>query len=124
MFEKASRLKLRFRVAAGLITTEDLWTLKLEVLDSLAVNLNKEIDSTPEISFIRKKAVSKESELNKLRFEIVKRVIEVKLAEEESAEMAKLQKAKNSRLDEIIARKEEAALENMSIEDLKKLRSE
>lgn len=123
MFEKASKLKLRFRIATGLITAEDLWGLKLEVLDDYAISLSKTIESTPEVSFIRKRAVSTENELNKLRFEIVKRVIEVKLAEQDAAENAKIAKAKNSRIDELIAKKEEAALENLSIEELKKLRT-
>lgn len=55
-FEIASRLKLRFETAVGMISTEDLWTLPLTSnskvsLDSLAVSLNKELKGSEE-SFV------------------------------------------------------------------------
>jgi hypothetical protein len=50
LFEKASRLKLRFSSPAGLLTVEDLWDLPLSAqakvanLDDIAKGLNKTLE--------------------------------------------------------------------------------
>ena len=41
MFEKASRLKLRFKTQNGIIAVDDLWDLTLDSLNTLAKALNK-----------------------------------------------------------------------------------
>lgn len=122
MFEKASRLKLRFKIAAGLISTEDLWTLKLETLNTLAKELNKTIKTSSEEDFIKSRTgVSDQQKVDELRFEIVKHVINVRLEELDAAENAKATRIQNAKINEIIAKKQDAALENMSVEELKAL---
>lgn len=43
MFEKASRIKLRYSTNRGVLSVEDLWDLSLEQLDPIAINLNKSL---------------------------------------------------------------------------------
>lgn len=119
IFEAASRRKLKFSGAgiSGVISTEDLWDLKLETLDTIARAYNKSIKDLDEESFITKKSTSN-VELN-LKFEIVKHVIDVKLEEQEKKKLAKQRAEKRAQLIELIGKKELSALEGKSIEDLK-----
>ena len=117
MFEKAARLKLRFKVSNGIVNTEDLWDLNLHMLDNLARALNKEIQDK-EISFIGKS--SKEDSALQLKFEIAKHVIEVKLAEQEAAKSAVERLQRRKEILEVLADKQSEDLRNKSREDLLK----
>ena len=125
IFEQASKAKLRFLITKGVVTTEDLWDLKLEDLDKMAISLRKQVKECEEESFIKttnsKSIVTKETEL---KFEIVKHIIDVKLAEKESRVLAAEKRAKRAQLIELIGKKELTKLEARSIEDLKKELSE
>jgi len=125
IFEKASRIKLRFAVTKGLLNTEDLWDLSLEDLDKMAVSLRKEVKNSEEESFITPTPnKSRIIDLVELRFEIVKHIITVKLAEKEAKALAAEKRAKRAQLIELIGKKELSALENQSVEDLKRQLSE
>jgi len=116
IFELASRKQFRYSLNKGTINTEDLWELSLETLDKLAKSLNKELKESEEESFIKTRTVANKT--LEAKFEVVKHVINVKLAEaEEKAEKAKKQ-AKKEQLLELINRKELQSLENKSIEEL------
>jgi len=116
LFELASRKQFRYSLNKGTINTEDLWELSLEALDRLAKSLNKELKESEEESFIKTRTVANKT--LEAKFEVVKHVINVKLAEnEEKAEKAKKQ-AKKEQLLELIGRKELQSLENKSIEEL------
>lgn len=118
MFEQASRLKLSFKVANGTIKVEDLWDLKLEALDVLAKSLSKEVKDASEESFIKTKTkAGKELEL---KFEIVKHIITVKLAEKEAKALAIEKAQKKEQIRELIAKKELSSLESKSLEELQK----
>ena len=116
MFEKASRLKLRFKSQMGLITVEDLWDLSLYNLDSIAKDLNKQIKAEAEESFITVK--SKANTALELAFEIVKHVIKVKLEEAELKRAAAEKKARKAQIMELISQKQNEALSAKSIEEL------
>ena len=122
MFEKASRLKLRFDSTQGQLSVEDLWDLPLSstrgrtCLDDIAIGLDKAMKETSCTSFVNK--TSRTNELTKLKFDIVLKVIEVRQAEAEAAELKKGSAEKKQKLLEIIARKQDASLENKSVEEL------
>jgi hypothetical protein len=118
IFEQASRLKLRFQTAKGLLTTEDLWHLSLEELNTVAIALNKQVKESTEISFIEVK--SKANELLELKFEIAKRVINVKLEEKQQRELAAELQRQKQKLLELISEKEEGALKELPVEELRK----
>ena len=128
MFEKASRLKLRFATAMGNLTTEDLWdvplikatSLQQTSLDSIAQGLSREVkNSAEEESFVVKK--SKTDSVLELKFEIVKHVIEVKLEELEAADKAAVNKARKQQIMEIISGKEDDHLKGKSLASLRKM---
>lgn len=116
MFEKASRLKVRFTSKKGSITTEDLWDLPLTDLDQIAKGLNKELKEQEEESFI---VTRKKSNVElEVKFEVVKHVITVKLAESEARSKQAAIKAHKQKIMEIIEAKKDQALGAKSIEEL------
>lgn len=118
MFEKASRKKFRFQTTVGVLTTEDLWGLKLTQLNDLAKNMNRQIKEAEEESFIKKPSTANKELMDK--FEIVKRIIAVLMEEEENKTKAKDRKEQRDRLLEILNKKQNESLETMSVEDIKK----
>ena len=116
MFEQATRLKLRFKSNNGMVTTEDLWDLPLSQLDGIAKDLRKELRDT-EDSFIEEKKSNANLEL---RFEVVKHVITTKLEERDAKAKAKEVAARRQVLLEALEKKQNAALDGMSAEDIQK----
>jgi hypothetical protein len=117
MFEKASRVKLRFSTTQGVLATEDLWDLKLTALDVLARALHKSLEES-EISFITPATAANETA--KLKFDIVKHVIDSKLAAQEAARTQAEKATQKARILEILAKKQDASLEAKTTEELLK----
>lgn len=123
-FEKASRLALRFTSPQGSLTTEDLWNLPLTSvkgasLDNIAKNLNRQIKEADTESFVVK--TSEADAETQLKFDIVKHVIEVRLAENEVAKNAATKKAEKVKLLEVLSRKQDAALEQKTPEEIEQM---
>lgn len=121
IFEYATRNKVRFSFK-GMISVEDLWDLSLTNLDSIYKTLNKQVKQSEEESLLSTKA-SVDTELE-VQIAIVKHIVSVKLAEKEAAEKASAKKAQKQKIMSIIATKENEALQNSSIDDLKKMLDE
>lgn len=123
MFEKASRLKLRFDTPRGRLTVEDIWDLPLKGgdanLDDLAKTLYQESKTDTEMSFVDDPPEPNES--LSLRFEIVKHVIGVRKEEMRVAEQAAANKQKKEQILEIIAEKENESLKRKSVTKLREL---
>lgn len=124
LFEQASRARLRFVTPKGALSVEDLWALPLQStvgaanLDSLAMNLHAAVqaDKTA-VSFVNPSTSGPDRE-TMLAFEVVKRVIEVRVQERDAAAAAKKTAETKQKLMEIIDRKQSAALEGKSLEEL------
>ena len=119
--EYASRNKVRFPFE-GMISVEDLWDLSLTNLDSIYKMLNKQVKQSEEESLLSTKA-SVDTELE-VHIAIVKHIVSAKLAEKEAAEKASVKKAQKQKIMSIIATKQDEALQNSSIDDLKKMLDE
>lgn len=123
MFEKASRLKLRFDTPKGQLSVEDLWDLPLTSatgkanLDDIAKDLFRELKDEGDVSFVTPARSS--NKVTQLKFEIAKYVIGVRIAERDAAELARANKEKKQLVLGIIAQKENEALTNTSLEELK-----
>ena len=127
MFEKASKLKLRFASGKGLVSIEDLWDFPLEhsngvALDNLAQSLNKQLKESGEESFVREK--STENTTLQLKFDIVKYIIDTKLANKERAEKAALTRSKRQRLEQLRDKKVNEQDEQLGVDEIDKLLAE
>lgn len=117
MYRKASRMKIRFATAKGNLTVEDLWELSLPALDKIAIALDEELSKSPKKSFIS--ASTPGNEILEVKFNIVKDIIETKLLEKREVDEVKKKHAEKQRLLEVLSKKEEESLENLSVEELK-----
>lgn len=121
LFETATRNKMRFPFR-GMISVEDLWDLSLTNLDSVFKTLNAEAKKSEEESLLETK--SKENEELSNKIEIVKYIVNIKLKEKKTRENVRKNAEMKQRLLEIKAKRQDAALENMSDEDLDKMLAE
>lgn len=117
IFEAATRNKYRY-LYKGLISTEDLWDLTPEQLDSVYKALNKEAKTQGEDSLMDNGSVSEETQ-NKI--EIVKYIFAVKREEERARKTEAENREKKKHIMDILAEKQDASLRNMSEEDLVKM---
>ena len=120
LFEIASREKYRFPYN-GLISVEDLWDLTMPQLDRVYKTLSKESKTQGEDSLMDEVTIDKR--LTNM-IEIVKHVFSVKQEEAEARKAAAENKKKRERIAEIVAQKEYEALNNLSVDELKKIMSE
>lgn len=88
IFEQASRESLRFNTSKGSIYADDLWDLPFTSdtgkinLDDIARSISAKIKDSEVESFVNKSTTA--NKLEKLRLDVVKRVIEVRLEEREA----------------------------------------
>lgn len=121
LFEVATRANYQFPFR-GMINVIDLWDLSLTNLDSVFKALNAEAKKHEEESLLNAKSKEDEEIYNKIR--IIKYIVSVKLAEKKAREDAKKNAEMKQRLLEIKAKRQDAALENMSDEELDKALAE
>ena len=123
LFAKATRDKVKFVTVKGEISIEDLWDLPLTSekgfdLDSIARKIAKELKDSTEESFV--KPSTKGSSLLELKLEVLKYIIKVKMEENETRKNLAEKKAKKEKLMEILAKKEDASLEALTPEEIRK----
>lgn len=124
MFEKATRLKLRFETTKGQLTVEDLWDLPLTStrhsanLDDLARTLH-EATKNESVSFVTKTETV--NEVQKLRFDIVIHIINTRISENDAAATARANREKKQQIMALIDQKQNEALGTLSVEDLRKM---
>lgn len=121
IFEYATREALRFPYK-GMQSVEDLWKLSLTELDSIYKILNKQIKQSEEESLLDEK--NDVDEVLEVQIAIIKHIVKVKKEEKVAKEKASAKKAQKQKIMSIIATKENEALQNSSIDDLKKMLDE
>ena len=120
MFDKVTRLKLRFESNKGLLSVEQVWDLSLTALNEMAKGLSRQVKAaeTDEEDFIGTKS-NVDSELQ-LRFDVVPKsgccpaYISATFGQAE-------RKANNQVILELIQRKKQQELESKSVEELEAL---
>ena len=125
MYKKASRLKLRFESSRGPLTAEMLWDLKITELKTMvkaqAEKLQKLEKPGDDLSFLEEIITSnetKEIEVEKLRFDILKDVFITRKDEAKDAAADVKKKEELSHLREILRDKKEEELKKLSAEEL------
>ena len=126
IFKKASKKKLRFNTNRGVLSVENLWDLPKDEIRQLVIKAREDAKKSSgevndsELSFLDSPAKVKATD-DELRFEILKDIYLTKKSAEEKAQKKAEAKANNKKLLEIIARKQDEALEKKSIKDLEKM---
>lgn len=128
IFEQATRVKVLFESAKGHLLVRDLWDLPLTSntgkanLDSIAIALNKQLKNADTVSFVE--AEKKSDEIVQLKFDIVRHIIDVKIAENKIRAEQVERSQKKQRVLAILADRKDKQLETASDDDLQKLLAE
>lgn len=122
MFETAFRQKLRFDSKVGQLSVEDLWELPLTSatkanLDQIAVDLNRQLKGTEE-SFV---STGKKNAVLELKFEIVKHIIGVRVAENQAKIDERNRAARKEQVEALIEEKKSEGLKALSLDELEAL---
>ena len=115
LFEIALREKYRYSFK-GQITTEDLWDLSVENLDTIFKGLNEELDKSSRESLLAKK--SKDDQVLQNKIEIIRYIVSCKLDEIEKRKKAAENKVRKQHILEIINKKQDESLQNKSLDEL------
>lgn len=122
IYKEASKLKLRFQTAKGVLSVEQLWGLSLMELDTLAVSLETAYKNSKSKSFLDKK--TDKDKIIKLQFDIVLDVLNTKADEKEAAKKKAEDKEHNQKILSIIKEKQDEDLKGKSIKELEKMLKE
>ena len=126
IFKKASKKKLRFNTNRGVLSVEQLWDLPKDEIRQLVIKSREAVKKSSgevndgELSFLDAPVKTKATD-DELRFEILKDIYITKKSAEEKAQKKAEARANNKKILELIARKQDEALEKKSIKDLEKM---
>jgi len=123
IFERATRAKLGFASAKGVLQVQDLWDLPLSSksgmdLDTLAIAAHRELKAMTEESFVAT-STNPAKPAAELRLEVLKHIIGVKMAENQAKTDAAMRKAQREQLQAALERKDAAAIDGLSTDELK-----
>ncbi|AIX13097.1 hypothetical protein HWB57_gp102 [Erwinia phage vB_EamM-Bue1] len=120
LFEKASRLKLRFDSARGQLTVEDLWdigtTRGAVNLNDLAKQINRQLKTTEEEGLVKTRSAA--NDLLQLKLDVLTYVFGVRQEEADRAKQADEKRETRQKLAALIAQKQDQQLGDKSIEEL------
>ena len=125
IFELATRQHLRFPSVKGQLSVEDLWDLPLTGknpqvldLDTVAKTVHAELKASAEESFVTVRANPRQTALE-LAMEVVKAIIEFKLAARTAANQKEVKRAERERLQKVLETKDEEALKTLSADEVR-----
>ena len=124
LFLQATREKFRFESSKGDLSVEQLWDLPLTSrtgfdLDTVAKAVNANLKSSNEESFVN---VNNNPAVSRLqaKLEVVKAIIEVKLAQAEATKKRAEKVAERQRLMEVLHSKKDQELQGLSVEEIER----
>ena len=118
IFEYATRNRLRFPYK-GMATTEDLWQLGKEQLDSIFKVLNSRLKTTKEESLLGEKT-NADMDLE-IQIAIVKYIFTIKQLETTKKLLEAEKYTKKQKIYELISEKQDESLKSKSIDELLKM---
>lgn len=124
LFLQATREKFRFESSKGDLSVEQLWDLPLTSrtgfdLDTVAKAVNANLKSSNEESFVNASNNPAVSRLQ-AQLEVVKAIIEVKLAQAEATKKRAEKMAERQRLMEVLHSKKDQELQGLSVEEIER----
>lgn len=125
LYKQATKENWLFDSGNGQLNVSDLWNLPLTSknnrpnLDDVARRLYNAIKEMNDVSFVN--PVTNNSNTLQQRLELVKDIIATRQAENEAKNNERERQARNARIREILAEKQEDSLKNMSVEELQSL---
>lgn len=130
IFERATRLKLRFLSSRGPLSVEELWDLPLTStrpntpsLDGLARAVHRAIrDSDGDISFVNQKSSSDDTQA--LQLEILKSIIATRQAENQAQATRAANSERRQALLAALEERQKDTLKNMSEEEIQRALSD
>jgi len=124
LFQTATKSKYRYKSDRGSITTEDLWSLQIPELKSIALSINKELKAGKDDDDIFNdaaspiKAAADAVLTNKI--EIIKLIVSSKQEDVDKRAKAADKRTKQQHLLTLLAQKRDEQLGAKSIEELEK----
>ena len=115
IFEYAVENKIRFPYR-GQVSVEDLYDLNVTELDSIYKALKREAKKADEESLLEVK--SEEDVVLSVKIEIIKHIVEKKLAQIEARKKVAENREKKQKILSILAEKQDASLHEKSVEEL------
>lgn len=122
IFEYAAANRVRFPYK-GSIATEDLYSLSVKALDEIYQGIAAELAAKQGAKSLMAKQ-DKDTELLTIKMKIVEYIYNQKVAQAEAVKRAVAQKQQNQVILDMIAKKEQQALEGKSIDELKAMLGE
>ena len=121
LFEKATRLELRFPSPRGELSTEQLWSLPLTSstkanLNDIALAVDAELSSTATKSFVT--VATPVSKTLTLKMDVLKHIIKVKQEEALVKQTREANATKRRAIEEALARKQSEKIDSASEEEL------
>lgn len=122
MYKNASKLKLRFNTSKGLLSVEQMWDLSMTAMARIVRALKKELkaDNDDDLSFLDDTSTPVDAILQ-LKFNIAKDIYLTKKDELEAVKNEAEVKVHNQKILKLIKDKQEAALGDLSVEELEKM---
>lgn len=120
-FELASRNHYRYPYN-GSISTEDLWELNVSQLDSIFKKLKAQSRQNQEESLLATK--TNEEAVLENKIDIIRYIVEYKLALRKEAEEAMTRKQQRARIEDILYERENADLRSKTPEELRAMLAE
>ena len=123
VFEYATRNKIRFHSSRGELTLEQLWDVPLRSADgfdlnAVAKNANKALKEVSEESFVETKKTTLHVRLE-ITLDVVKNVIDAKLADEEAAKRRAANRVEKEKLLAILSEKQDGKLSELTEKQLR-----
>jgi len=116
MYKLASQQQLRVQTSKGLLSIEQLWDLSIEELDIVAVELEREYQSSGKKSFVVK-STAKDRNV-KLKFDIVLDILTTKVEDRDLLQQKAADKEHNSKILELISEKQDESLKGKTVKQL------
>ena len=115
-------MQLRWNTNKGALTSEDLWQLSLNDLDTMAQGVNEDLRKEGKESFLppTTNKPAKPATHNDLRLDILKHIIGVKFQEQTERQSRAQTLAKIARLKELAANKEDEQFAAKSLDEINK----